>query len=75
MEINNDTRYFQKEENYIECYLDNNLFRYIRPQILTPTNYNHFNIETKLLNDKEIEFLSNELGFDVCTSKIISLWS
>ena len=70
-----EQRYYAKEEDYLEVFLEQDMLKLIRANIMTPTQYNHLNVNTKDLNENEIKFLERELGFNPITVKILSFWS
>ena len=75
MEINNDTRYFQPEDKYMEFYQEVDFIPHIRRELMIRVTYSEsFNITTKLLNSQEIEFLNGETGLDITKIETINFW-
>lgn len=75
MEINNETRYFQPEDKYMEFYQEVDFNPHIRRELMVRATYSEsFNIKTNLLNPQEIEFLNNETGLDITTIETINFW-
>jgi cupin superfamily acireductone dioxygenase involved in methionine salvage len=73
--MTDEQRYYAKEEDYLEVFLERNKLLQLRPNILISTNYNNTNINTMDLNQKEIEILQKEIGFNPQDIKVLSFWS
>ncbi len=75
MEINNETRYFQPEDKYMEFYQEVDFAPHIRKELMIKATYSEsFNITTALLNSEEILFLNDETGLDVSQIETINFW-
>jgi len=73
--MTDEQRYYAKEEDYLEVFLEQNKIFLLRPNILIQTNYNNININTADLNHKETLLLTEELGFNPHDIKVLSFWS
>jgi len=73
--MTDEQRYYAKEEDYLEVFLEQNKLFLLRPNILIQTNYNNVNINTKDLNTTEASLLEEELGFNPHDTKVLSFWS
>jgi len=73
--MTDEQRYYAKEEDYLEVFLEQNKLIQLRPNILIQTNYNNININTVDLNQSEAIMLQEELGFNPHDIKVLSFWS
>ena len=73
--MTDEQRYYAKEEDYLEVFLEQNKLIQLRPNILIQTNYNNININTVDLNQSEVIMLQEELGFNPHDIKVLSFWS
>jgi len=72
--MTNEQRYYAKDDEYLEVFIEHNKLL-LRPSILIQTNYNHININTEDLNNKEAQILEDEIGFNPFDVKVLSFWS
>ena len=73
--MTDEQRYYAKEEDYLEVFLDKQILIKLNPNILIHTTYENININTQDLNSKETTLLQEELGFNPHDIKVLSFWS
>ncbi|RLC44331.1 MAG: hypothetical protein DRH57_09285 [Candidatus Cloacimonadota bacterium] len=73
--MTDEQRYYAKEEDYLEVFLEQGKLFLLRTNILIQTDYNNININTKDLNESETSLLEEELGFNPHDIKVLSFWS